>query len=82
MLISFEPRYQFHMRKLSFNAITTKLLSSSSSPSPDDYKLKQDNVGSCYNVTYDLFFDDPECVRDDLSYFRGLVLDVSYRSVL
>lgn len=85
MLIGFEPRYHFHKHKIGFN-ITAKLLSSSSSSissSPDDHKLKEDfssdDDSSCYNVGYDLFFDNPEYVRDELSCFRGLVLDVSYR---
>ncbi|KAK1393205.1 HNHc domain-containing protein [Heracleum sosnowskyi] len=81
MVIGFEPRYG---RKIRYNATTTtKLFSSSSSSipsSPDGHKLKED-VDSCYNVGYDLFFDDPEYVRDELSCFRGLILDISYRPI-
>ncbi|KAK1374910.1 hypothetical protein POM88_031103 [Heracleum sosnowskyi] len=45
-----------------------------------DIDLKED-VDSCYTVAYDLFFDDPEYVRDELSCFRGLILDISYRPI-
>ncbi|KAL8126671.1 uncharacterized protein LOC141720981 [Apium graveolens] len=88
LLIGFEPRYQFHLCKFKFNATTSRLLSSFSSSissSNDDFKLKEEDVNSgddsyC-NVGYDLFFDDRDYVRDELSCFRGLVLDVSYRPI-
>ncbi|WOG91670.1 hypothetical protein DCAR_0310920 [Daucus carota subsp. sativus] len=83
-LIGFEPKSKIRF----VSTTTTKLLSSASSSvssSPDDYKFREDvsNVddsGFC-NVGYDLFFDDPEFGRDELSCFRGLVLDISYRPV-
>ena len=91
MLIGFEPRDQrlrSHKRKVKFNgSSSTKLFASSSSSvssSSESYKFKQpvdSGDGSSYNVGYDLFFDDPEYVRDDLSCFRGLVLDISYRYI-
>ncbi|KAL1814201.1 hypothetical protein ACET3Z_024266 [Daucus carota] len=91
MLIGFEPRDQrlrSHKRKVKFNgSSSTRLLASSSSSvssSSESYKFKQpvdSGDGSSYNVGYDLFFDDPEYVRDDLSCFRGLVLDISYRPI-
>ncbi|KAK1399330.1 hypothetical protein POM88_009193 [Heracleum sosnowskyi] len=84
MYIKAEESMRKYRRKIRYNATTTtKLFSSSSSSIPsslDYHKLKED-VDNCYNVAYDLFFDDPEYVRDELSCFRGLILDISYRPI-
>lgn len=87
MLIGFEPRDQsiipLRSRKIKFHgSSSTRLFASSSSvSSSESYKFKQpvNSDKSCYDIGYDLFYDDPEYVRDDLSCFRGLVLDISYR---
>lgn len=90
MLIGFEPRDQSiislrsHKRKIKFNGSGSSRVfasSSSSVSSSESYKFKQpvNSDKSCYDIGYDLFYDDPEYLRDDLSCFRGLVLDISYR---
>lgn len=90
MLIGFEPRDQSisslrsHKRnmKLSRRSSSRVFASSSSSmSSSESYKFKQavNSDKSCYDLGYELFYDDPEYLRDDLSCFRGLVLDISYR---
>ncbi|KAK1367372.1 HNHc domain-containing protein [Heracleum sosnowskyi] len=92
MLIGFEPRDQSiislrsHKRKIKFSRnSSTRLFASSSSSvsSSESFKFKQpvSSDKSCYDIGYELFYDDPEYVRDDLSCFRGLVLDISYRPI-
>lgn len=95
MLIGFEPRdpsapMQIHKRKIRFNgsSTSTRLFayssssSSSSVSSSGNFKFKHViNGDESFGVGYDEFLEDSEYGSDDLSCFRGLVLDISYRSV-
>ena len=83
---------QPHKRKLKLSGSTTRIYSSSSSNKPTNFSKEGHlYVGdeSVYreNEVVDHDFDgddddDDEFVRDDLACFRGLVLDISYRSIL
>jgi hypothetical protein len=79
---------QTHMHRLRFLGSTTRLFSSSSSSSVNN-KSSNFSAEASLNVSdeedvYDeddgVDYDD-EFESDDLADFRGLVLDISYRSV-
>lgn len=64
---------QLHKRKLSYNgSATAKLFATSSSKSTFMNKSKH---------PIDVILEEPEYERDELSCFRGLVLDISYRPI-
>lgn len=92
MLIGFEPRdpsapMQIHKRKFRFNGSSTctrlfAASSSSSVSSSGNFKFKHViNGDESFGVEYDEFLEDSEYESDDLSCFRGLVLDISYRPI-
>ncbi|CAK9145902.1 unnamed protein product [Ilex paraguariensis] len=74
---------QFHKGKRRLCNSSSTLLYASSSSSLS--KSKHPNAGLSSSVSTDGIFDDlledPEFVKDELSCFRGLVLDISYRPV-
>jgi hypothetical protein len=85
-----KPRsVQTQVRRLRFLGSTTRLFSSSSSSSSVNNKSSNFSAEASLNVSDDEgvydeddgFVYDDEFERDDLSDFRGLVLDISYRSV-
>ncbi|XP_062113507.1 uncharacterized protein LOC133824594 [Humulus lupulus] len=78
---------QPHKRRLKLSGSTTRLYSSSSSSSflnkPTDFS-SDDHLNAGDEVAgrgYAEDDDDHEFARDELSCFRGLVLDISYRPV-
>ncbi|KAL2480395.1 HNH endonuclease [Abeliophyllum distichum] len=82
--------YENHKRKLGLCGGITRIrvnASTSSSTSSSVNKSKRLNVesnnsGGNRDVFLDeIFLEDPEFERDELSGFRGLVLDISYRPV-
>ena len=94
--LGLEPKDPFHskprsvqtqVRRLRFLGSTTRLFSSSSSSVNN--KSSNFSAEASLNVSDDEgvyaeddgFVYDDELERDDLSDFRGLVLDISYRSV-
>ncbi|CAL5352089.1 hypothetical protein CsSME_00039672 [Camellia sinensis var. sinensis] len=74
---------RFHKRKLGLRgSSSTRLSASSSSPASKSYHF---NSEASLSVGNDGIYDDSEGTaefeRDELSCFRGLVLDISYRPV-
>lgn len=82
LLRSFQP----HKRRLRFSGSTTRLYSYLSSMNKHNHLTAEarlsagdESVNRDNEVKLD---DDDEFVTDELACFRGLVLDISYRSIL
>lgn len=82
------PLFQLHKRKLmsSHACSSSKRVNSSSYRGNKSKQLHANTdaelVESKDGILDEIFGDDPEFENDDLSLYRGLVLDISYRSLV